>query len=355
MHDTLKSRDDSFDVLRGVAIIAVIAIHATTMELVEPNTKNSFTNLYFLLMIRQCYNFAVPSFLFVSGFFIGRRSQPDVENYGRFLLRRLKQVLVPYFVWSLSLLAYGAVRTGEFSSVSWLRLLVTGQVMGHFYFPLLIAQFYILTPVIKRLILSLRIGFLILLLLNGAYLSWLYFLRYSFGVEPNFAITALPFISWLFFFSFGILVGGNQRVLRWLEQRVLLWLALSLLGVFMQWAEAIIAIKLFDQPGGAASALKFSSFFYSFALLSAFIGIRNIGLPANSLLIFTGRNSYAIYLAHGLILTKVYWALYGFGLSVLSVPERHIIIVASTFIACLAFVTFVRGVCGKRISSILIG
>lgn len=68
-----KQRDFYYDFLRGIAIMMVIGIHTYT---------DGF--MHFNLFLRQFLNCAVPIFLAISGYFIGRK---NLENgsYGIFL------------------------------------------------------------------------------------------------------------------------------------------------------------------------------------------------------------------------------------------------------------------------------
>lgn len=60
-----KERIPQLDVFRAIAIIAVIAIHATSRTLAETLDTSLFHPFLFLNKFSQ---FAVPSFVFLSGF-----------------------------------------------------------------------------------------------------------------------------------------------------------------------------------------------------------------------------------------------------------------------------------------------
>ncbi|MCJ7655830.1 MAG: acyltransferase, partial [Dehalococcoidia bacterium] len=100
-----KDRDLSFDAFRGLAIIAVVAIHSW----IYPTT--GVWNLFFIVTYRQLLNFAVPAFIFISGYWISKKPIKSLEDYKTFLIRRLPRVLIPYFFWSLILLGYEAIKT----------------------------------------------------------------------------------------------------------------------------------------------------------------------------------------------------------------------------------------------------
>ena len=58
------TRDSYFDILRGIAILLVIAIH--TYPGGDFETAEGFVNI----CLRECCNVAVPLFLAISGYFI---------------------------------------------------------------------------------------------------------------------------------------------------------------------------------------------------------------------------------------------------------------------------------------------
>ena len=58
-------RDIGFDALRGIAILGVVAIHATPSGYVWKETAAGVGNFWFTVFIRQFLNFSVPAFLFI--------------------------------------------------------------------------------------------------------------------------------------------------------------------------------------------------------------------------------------------------------------------------------------------------
>jgi len=88
-------RSNYWDGWKGVAIIAVVAIHASA-EL--GNFPAESFNWYFGLVFRQFINFAVPLFLALAGFFAVRSSTDFGLDYYR---KRLMRVLPPYLFWTV--------------------------------------------------------------------------------------------------------------------------------------------------------------------------------------------------------------------------------------------------------------
>ena len=61
-----KDRDTSFDAFRGIAIIAVTAIHAIDSDFSRRHSLTGEWNFFFLVTYRQLLNFAVSVFIFIS-------------------------------------------------------------------------------------------------------------------------------------------------------------------------------------------------------------------------------------------------------------------------------------------------
>jgi fucose 4-O-acetylase-like acetyltransferase len=85
-----ENRDLSFDAFRGLAIIAVIAIHAIYLG----GSPHSPGFLYY----RQLLNFAIPAFFFMSGYWSSKKPIESLEGYKTFLTRKLSRIFVPYLL-----------------------------------------------------------------------------------------------------------------------------------------------------------------------------------------------------------------------------------------------------------------
>lgn len=72
MSDKIATRDNSFDALRGIAILCVVAIHAIILPDNVPAKGFEAVNFWAFVFFRQMLNFAVPAFLFISGYFCVR-------------------------------------------------------------------------------------------------------------------------------------------------------------------------------------------------------------------------------------------------------------------------------------------
>ncbi len=155
--------------------------------------------------------FAVPGFIFLSGvkLFYNRSGKFD---YIRFYRGRLTRVIIPYVVWVAIYYVY-LTYTGEavFSWSAFGHSLLYGDLTAHFYFVVIIAQFYILMPVwrfiFRRVTPSVAILFSALISIIFGYEImevWLYFF-------PNtmFNFSAVIFTKYLLYWTCGCYVGMN--------------------------------------------------------------------------------------------------------------------------------------------------
>lgn len=130
-----KQRDPYFDIIRGIAIIFVIGIH--TFPAVPSIAE---------ITLRQVIQCAVPLFIAISGYFIGKKSLSAKKTYLSFLKKQLPRVYFPMLLWSLPWLAL-AVHGGGHPLKNIAFTLIGG--MSIFYFIPLIMQYYMLTPVMQ--------------------------------------------------------------------------------------------------------------------------------------------------------------------------------------------------------------
>lgn len=94
----IANRNEYFDILRGIAIIAVVAIHSIGIGLSQSPQSLDF-NLS--LLFRNAINFAVPLFLAISGYFLANKKVENTSQYLAFIQKQIPRVYVPFMLWSL--------------------------------------------------------------------------------------------------------------------------------------------------------------------------------------------------------------------------------------------------------------
>jgi membrane-bound acyltransferase YfiQ involved in biofilm formation len=315
--------------LSGLAILAVVSNHAAGWGYVamfwwtdryRPVTVPNYEQLgslpyYALLAIRQLTVFAVPTFLFVSGFFIAYSARGTHPTLNWKVIRtRLADILVPFFVWSVVFLLVDSFIGDKRSPVTYLYEVLFGA-SAYFYIPL-VCQFYLLSPF---LVSAAKTRGKLLLLICGIVQLSLVLVKYPslFGVQAASLdlINTLPvslFINWIFFFALGLVAGFNSDQFRQ-HLGQLKWallaavIALGLLAIAEP--EMIYRATGIDWRGGVATA---STNLYAVAFVLCFLAFDKIQIPLSNLMAQFGSRIYGIYLVHPQVLTLVAKAVYHF-------------------------------------------
>ena len=123
-------KDNSIQILRGLAIIAVVIIHSCPGGL-------------YGVFLRPFVNYAAAMFLFLSGYL----TKKEINNKKSFIFKRLKKVIIPYCIWSV---IYMIPEGFE----NFIIKFITGRCSVVFYYIFVYIQFVILTPLITKLIKS---------------------------------------------------------------------------------------------------------------------------------------------------------------------------------------------------------
>jgi surface polysaccharide O-acyltransferase-like enzyme len=296
-----EDRDLSFDAFRGLAIIAVIAIH--TIDTVFPwkSTAMGGWSLFFVVTYRQLLNFAVPAFIFISGYWLSKKPINSLEDYRVFLMKRFSRVLIPYLFWSVILLGYAAIREHKFDIYQMIFKLLTGRATTIYFFIMVISQLYIITPLLQYINRK-RYGLILVIILNvisllSAYLGRLYF-NYWTPVSS-------AFYSWIIFYEIGLLVGSSDSK-KFAAKKVRFFILPAILVcLLISGLEASILLSRCDNQYFAIAPVKYSSFLYSVCIIIAFLHIRKRLSPRPKFLAALGYYSFGIYLIHIPILNQV--------------------------------------------------
>ncbi|MBI5504747.1 MAG: acyltransferase [Deltaproteobacteria bacterium] len=145
-------RLESIDALRGVGIVAVVALH-TSWALLHPSLLASDGGRL-LATLHLGAAFGVPLFLGLSAFGLARRHDFRREGaaaFATFLARRGRQLLPAYMVWSLlSAAARNPALVATPGRV--LSLLIDGSAGAQFYFVPTLFELYVLWPLLGLLV-----------------------------------------------------------------------------------------------------------------------------------------------------------------------------------------------------------
>ena len=236
-------------VLRALAIIAVVAIHTCPSGLPQ-------------VIVRPFVNFGVGLFLFLSGWLTGK------SDFGMsFFKRRIFRVLVPYMIWTV---VYSLQR-GAPDKI--LFNLLTTKACAAFYYVAVYVQFVLLTPLLCRLADS-RFRHAGWLVAPISVLAFMYLPH--FGVcEPGEHMSLvwnICCLGWFTYYYLGIMCArGYVRVEAY---RPLILVAVYLLTLVVQMAEGYAwlqagyanigsQLKLSSLASGAVAMLLASCYLHS--------------------------------------------------------------------------------------------
>ncbi|MBN1392539.1 MAG: acyltransferase [Sedimentisphaerales bacterium] len=296
-----EDRDLSFDAFRGIAIIAVIAIHSIDSLFPWQSPATVWQDLFLVATYRQFLNFAVPSFIFISGYWASKKSIISPESYKTFLRRRLSRVLVPYLFWSVILLGFEAFKTHNVDAQQIAFKLLTGRAISVYFFIIVITQLYLLTPLLQCINRN-SYGLMLILVFNIVSLLFAYLSR----LYLNFWIpVSSAFYVWIIFYEAGLLIGKNSnRVFTQKKIRPFILPAI-LVTLLISGLETTIILLKYGYVYFAISPTKYSSFLYSACVIIGFLFVKERIKYWPKSLVLIGNCSFGIYLIHMPVLNQV--------------------------------------------------
>lgn len=303
-----KAKIGELDIVRGLAILAVVLIHTTSdgqsYELMGP----SHTQLLYFFVNKMCA-FAVPLFILVSGLvlFYVYIDNWNAKKAGQFYLKRVRSVIVPYLLWSFIYYMYDQwlvqPQHVQFDWADFGGKLPWADAKYHLYFMIIIIQFYVLFPPLlwlaRKFAWFRRSLPLWGLLVQGGFYS------YGHWVQPLDHRAELC-VSYFLFFTFGGWLGIYYEQARKYVLRHAAWLiplgiafGLAYTGMFILDQYRIAAFEntwyeAFWTLYGCASAILF---------IAAAIWMERSWRSLAALLTSLGFASFGVYLMHPLILS----------------------------------------------------
>ncbi|MBP3360539.1 MAG: acyltransferase [Clostridia bacterium] len=285
------------DRLNVLLCLIVVFIHAFggIVQMLDPN---NFLHMMSLSVLRNCA-FAVQGFIFLSALKYGVAADKGKFRYGAFLIKRIRKVLLPYIisvaVYYICFCSLDYFEEG-FSTPVLLRYIYDGTLAAHFYFVIVIMQFYLLMPLWTRAVRRLPAPVIVI---SGIiiYCIWVICFAGKTELYDRIFITYIPF--WMAGLAAGKNYSGFTNLIK--KDVVKITAAFIMLAIidgsgFYITENTLITAYFFEiiHMLYAFSAILFTSAvcMYTDSKLSFFTG------AVNSL-------SYEIYLWHCLLLTYI--------------------------------------------------
>lgn len=156
-------REYNYDLLRVIAMLAVIVIHVSAMWLDDSesvSTESVILHPFSVILYNTVTRFAVPCFVMLSGAFI--MDSTGTENYREFYQKQFKKVGIPTLIFSILYILYripvnifGAVSgTGDLSIHESMTVLIQDIIRGkpfyHMWYLFMLFGVYLLAPIAVR-------------------------------------------------------------------------------------------------------------------------------------------------------------------------------------------------------------
>lgn len=239
------------------------------------------------ISMREIFNMAVPLFLAISGFFIGRMVFEDKRQVFAFWKKQIPKVYIPVLFWSIPYFVL-AILEGQSILENVLLFFFCGYSI--YYFIALIVQCYLLLPVIQKKMLNSVMGGVIICIS----MICVALISYTSITKLPLIVFAGPVIVWLIFFWLGVYISRNSRDynIRWI-----------LIGVIISFVLMVIETKFRHEATGGGYGIKPSSFVFSLLMILLLFSKRiemqyKSGNIINKVLIVMGNYSFPIYLIH---------------------------------------------------------
>ena len=350
-----KDRDISFDAFRGLAIIGVVAIHANFLAFPCRYSLADNWNFLFLVAYGQLLAFAIPAFVFISGYWLSKKPIESLEDYKTFLIRRLPRVLIPYFFWSFILLGFATIKTHHFDIYEIIFKLMTGRAYYPYYpyyFIVMITPLYLLTPVFHYINRK-RYGLILVLILNIISLLILYLSR-LFKVIWHLP-DALPFYSWIIFYEMGLLIGGRDNKISVPKKIRPFILPAILVFLLISGLEGIIVLSKYNNVFFAVSTTRYFAFLYAACVIFGFLIVREHLKHWPKFLITIGNYSFGIFFIHMMFLVPVARIVQKADIIYSFQPLYQLVIVSITISICLVLIGTTRRLLPKSFCSKVLG
>ncbi len=271
----VSNKNDAIQILRALAIIAVVVIHT------YPSGE------LFGVVLRPFVNYAVAMFVFLSGYL----TKTEIADYKTFMKKRILKVLVPYVLWScLYMVPKGF--DGFFIK------LLTGRCCGIYYYIFVYIQFVLITPLVSKLIKSKfrYLGYFV----TPVFMILFEYLPILMGGEDVGQWYKYAFCSWFIFYYLGMMVGNGYIKL---EKSTSWYISIYILALAVSVLEGFVWYKL-NNYNMATTQLRFTSVVASivFLLWMRIYINKEASKSPSKLLLALGNTSFGIYLCHAALI-----------------------------------------------------
>ncbi|GKU80385.1 acyltransferase [Paenibacillus sp. L3-i20] len=302
----LKANIVELNVVKAIAILAVLIIHATADSRV--NVPWGSVTAPFYLLINSLSMFAVPVFIFINGLVLFYRYKDDwtPKQALSFYKKRIKYILIPYLIWSAIYYVYYQWlqhQSFQFDLNTFANLLIWGKSSYHLYFMVIVIQLYLFFPILMTIVNKFKFKAYHMIALGLLVQGLFYYIHH--WIKPfSHAASMMP--NYFIVFCVGAAIGMSYQSFS--KKSNQLWWVFGL-AVFVGFV--YILILLSSQEGGASYPGPVYVILYT--LYAVLVGISLIWIGKivcerstflTRWILALGTASFGIYLVHPLVLSE---------------------------------------------------
>jgi peptidoglycan/LPS O-acetylase OafA/YrhL len=311
--------------LNGLSIIGVVCAHAAQWVYLSmfwwvdryrsvpvPNYDFFGTPSYYGVVILQKIGvFAVPAFLFTSGFFVAYTSRSQSGSILKRLWVRLRSLLIPYVIWSLIIFLIEYIDGKIYTPFEYARRLLLFETASAYWYIFVLCQFYLLSPLLvplaKRQAQALLIGagFVLVSFIGLLYLGFYSELSGMNMLMVERLINLIPtrsFLRWGFFFVAGMISSFQLRSFKDLiakyKQGFFITTVVMLPLAIIE-TELVFQLTGLDWRGGI---FTIAGSLYAISFILWFLAGDGMGARFSKIIYKLGRFSLGIFLIHRIVL-----------------------------------------------------
>jgi surface polysaccharide O-acyltransferase-like enzyme len=300
-------------ILSGLAIVAVVANHAagwgfTAMfwwtdryrAVAVPDFSDLGSVEYYLLaVLKQLTLFSVPTFLFITGFFVAYAYRSASGKFTWKTARtRIVSLILPYVLWSGAIFVLEAAVGNVLAPVEYARRLLVGGAIEPYYYIIVICQLYLAAPILAPLARS-RGRWLILF--SAAVQLATIGLNYLSLFTPRDPLPTWLCTGWVLFFSIGLVMGFHLDQLKsWLERARGALAATAVVLAVLAILEPEVIFRFTGRDWHGQISLPTSA--YAITALLSLLAIDEAAIPQTKALTQLGSRTLGIYLIHPIAL-----------------------------------------------------
>ncbi len=298
-----------FDILKGFAISVVVFAHATFFNF----NKFPVVSQNLLMILATFLAPAIAIFFFISGF-LGYKSYMKRKNFSSFEMSKFKLILPPYLMWSTIYLILQAL-FGQiigipyhFELVDVIKKYLFGEAFLPFYYIVLLLLFYVLTPWLSNLKEKTFKNLLPVLFIVGFFVMGMYFVPQYFGKEYIHSLITYrnPF-AWIFFYVWGMYVAKSEKIF-W-RKLPSFWTIVGFFVAYSFSAFEMVTVPKLNQDWESYLILGPGVYVFYFFAIKVLLWV-SYKMPESLKLVSKtfsalGKNSFGIYLSHGVILMSI--------------------------------------------------